>query len=102
MKKKNRKTVTELEELPNIGPAMAEDLRLLGIAKPAQLIGQNAYQMHRKLCTLTGKKHDPCVIDVFLAAVSFMEGGNPVPWHHFTEERKQHLAAMLPEEFMRS
>lgn len=92
----------QLEDLPNIGPAMAKDLRLLGISKPVHLIGKDAYQMHRELCKLSGKEHDPCVIDVFLAAVSFMEGGDPIPWYHFTEERKQHLAATLPGKLRRS
>jgi len=97
MKNPDRETVTQLEDLPNIGPAMAKDLRLLGIARPVQLIGKDAYQMHRRLCTLSGKEHDPCVIDVFLSAISFMEGGEPAPWYHFTEERKQHQTATLPE-----
>ncbi len=97
MKNPDRTTVSQLEDLPNIGPAMARDLRLLGIFKPEQLIGKDGYQMHRKLCTLNGKKHDPCVIDVFLAAVSFMEGGEAAPWYHFTEARKQYLAANLPK-----
>jgi Pathogenicity locus len=91
MKNPDRKTVSQLEDLPNIGPAMANDLRLLDIQQPQHLIGKNAYQMHQKLCKLTGKKHDPCVIDVFLAAVDFMEGGHPAPWWHFTAERKKHL-----------
>jgi len=92
MKNPNRKTVVELEDLPNIGPAMARDLRLLNIKHPQQLIGNNAYHMHSKLCQLTGKVQDPCVIDVFLAAVHFMEGGNSAPWYHFTEERKKYLS----------
>jgi hypothetical protein len=47
---------------------------------PKDLIGKNAYQLHDELCRITGEKHDPCVIDVFLAVIDFMEGGNPVPW----------------------
>ncbi len=90
MKDPDRSTVSRLEDLPNIGPAMAKDLRLLDIQHPQQLIGKNAYQLYRDLCKLSNKEHDPCVIDVFLAAVDFMEGGAPVPWHHFTEERKKH------------
>lgn len=92
MKNPDRKTVSQLEDLPNIGPAMAKDLRLLGVQHPQHLIGRNAYQMHRELCKLTHKEHDPCVIDVFLAAVDFMEGGKSVPWWHFTAERKRYLS----------
>ena len=92
MKTPDRSTVSRLEDLPNIGPAMAKDLRLLGIHHPQQLTGRNAYQMHSELCRLSNKQHDPCVIDVFLAAVDFMEGGTPRPWWDFTEERKTYLS----------
>jgi hypothetical protein len=91
MKNPNRKTVSDLEQLPNIGKAMAKQLRLLGINFPQQLIGRDAYQLHDKLCRLTGTKSDPCVIDVFLSVVHFMEGGEALPWWNFTEERKKIL-----------
>ena len=91
MKHPNRKTVSDIELLPNIGKAMARDLRLLGINSPQQLIGKDAYQLHEKLCKLTGTKTDPCVIDVFLSVVRFMEGGEALPWWNFTEERKRTL-----------
>ena len=32
-----------LEQLPNIGPAAAADLRLMGITEPQQLRGQDAF-----------------------------------------------------------
>ena len=91
MKKPNRQTVTELTDLPNIGKAIAVDLRLINIQHPQDLIGKNAYQLHNELCRVTGERHDPCVIDVFLAVIDFMEGGAPVPWWKFTAERKKHL-----------
>jgi hypothetical protein len=47
------------------------------------------YQMHEALCTATGKKQDPCVIDVFMWAVHFMEGGEALQWWSFTQERKR-------------
>ncbi len=89
MKTPDRKTVPRLEDLPNIGKAMAADLRLIGIEHPRQLIGRDAFEMFDGLCTKTGKQHDPCVIDVFMAVVHFMEGGDPLPWWAFTNERKQ-------------
>jgi len=92
MKNPNRKTVSQLEELPNIGKAIAKDLQLLKIQHPKQLIGKDAFQLHDKLCTITGKKHDPCVIDVFLSVVHFMEGGKALPWWKFTKERKNHFS----------
>ncbi|MEA3468909.1 MAG: helix-hairpin-helix domain-containing protein [Thermodesulfobacteriota bacterium] len=92
MKNPDRATVSELEDLPNIGKAMAQDLRLIGINHPKELIGKDPYKLYDELCRKTGKKHDPCVIDVFLSAVNFMEGGTPAPWWAFTEKRKQWLS----------
>ncbi len=89
MKNLDCKTVSALEALPNIGKAMAADLRLIGIDHPKKLVGKDPFEMYRKLCEKTGTKHDPCVIDVFMAAVDFMEGGEPLPWWEFTEKRKK-------------
>ena len=82
---------TRLEQLPNVGKATAGDLRLLGIATPSELIGRDPYELHRRLCEITGTRHDPCMIDVFIAAVRFMEGAEATPWWHYTAERKIHL-----------
>ena len=86
-----REKVVQLTDLPNIGPAMAADLRLLGIDYPHQLRGRDPYGLYQQLCRDTGTRHDPCVLDVFISIVSFMEGGPPQEWWHFTKERKAHL-----------
>ena len=91
MKNPNRHTVSRFEDLPNVGKAIAEDFHTIGIDRPQDLIGQDAYRMYDILCETTGTRHDPCVIDVFLSAVDFMEGGDPRPWWSFTEERKARL-----------
>lgn len=88
MKNPDRGTVSRLRDLPNVGPATEADLQLLGIDHPKKLIGKNAYTLFDKLCAVTGVRHDPCVIDVFLSVVHFMEGGDAMPWWEFTEERK--------------
>ena len=92
MKNPDRDKVSRLDALPNIGKAMAADLHLIGIRHPNKLIGMKPLQMYEALCTATGKKHDPCVIDVFMSAVHFMEGGEPLPWWSFTKERKKQIA----------
>ncbi|MEA2102546.1 MAG: helix-hairpin-helix domain-containing protein [Thermodesulfobacteriota bacterium] len=92
MKTPDRKTVARLDELPNIGKAMAKDLNLIGIDHPKKLIGKDPFDLYKKLCMVTGKKHDPCIIDVFMSVVHFMEGGNPHPWWSFTADRKKHVA----------
>lgn len=92
MKNPDRKSVSRLEDLPNIGKAIARDLRIIRVSHPRDLIGQDAFDLHEKLCTLTGKHHDPCVIDVFMSAIDFMEGGEPAPWYFFTPKRKEILS----------
>jgi hypothetical protein len=88
----NREQYTRLEEIPNIGPSLAEDLRLVGISHPQDLIGRDPYEMYEELCQKTGARHDPCVIDAFISAVRFMEGEPERPWWAYTSERKHRLA----------
>ena len=77
-----------LEQLPNIGPSLAADLRLLGIEHPRELASREAIQLYRLLCSLTGKRQDPCVLDSFMAATDFMRGAEARPWWFYTAERK--------------
>ncbi|WP_417705671.1 helix-hairpin-helix domain-containing protein [Rheinheimera aquimaris] len=84
-----REKVTKLTDLPNIGKASAADLVVLGIEKPADLLGQAPYDMYYRLCDITGQRHDPCVIDVFISITRFINGDDPKPWWHYTAERKR-------------
>ncbi len=77
-----------LEQLPNVGPALAADLRRLGIAHPRELAAQDPMALYRALCRATGKRQDPCVLDSFIAVVDFMRGAEPRPWWAYTAERK--------------
>lgn len=80
-----------LEQIPNIGKALAKDLRAIGITKPSQLKGRDGLALYRRLNQITGKRHDPCVADTFLAAVDFMNGGAVKAWWKFTARRKKLL-----------
>ena len=77
-----------LEQLPNVGPAFAADLRLIGIERPAELRGQDPLALYRRLCEATGHRQDPCVLDTFMAVTDFMRGGPATPWWNFTAQRK--------------
>jgi len=81
----------ELEQMPNIGCAVAEDLRLIGIRRPRDLSGRDPYALYDALCRKTGVRHDACVLDTFIAAVRFADGGPATPWWRYTAERKQAL-----------
>ena len=84
----------QLEQLPNIGPAIAADLRLIGVHDPAELAGKDAFELYQALCAATGKRQDPCVLDTFIAAVDFMRGGEPRPWWAYTAARKTRYGAV--------
>jgi Pathogenicity locus len=88
--------VSRLEAIPNVGPAIAADLRQLGITTPGEFQGRDPYAMYDDLCRITGQRHDPCLLDTFIAAVRFMEGAPKKPWWKYTAERKRELAARIP------
>ena len=90
---KVRTDVARLEDIPNVGVSVAGDLRQLGITSPGDLPGRDPYALYDNLCRITGQRHDPCLLDTFIAAVRYMEGGPKTPWWKFTAERKRTLAA---------
>jgi hypothetical protein len=89
----DRSELTDLEQLPNIGPAIAADFRQLGITNPQELIGRDPYALYEDLCRLTAQRHDPCLLDTFIAAVRFMGGEQARPWWFYTAERKRYLVS---------
>jgi Pathogenicity locus len=89
----SRDDIAGLEDIPNVGPAVAADLRRLGIKSPGELSGRDPYALYDDLCRLTGQRHDPCLLDTFIAAVRFMAGEPKQPWWKYTAERKRELAA---------
>jgi hypothetical protein len=89
---KGRKQLVRLEDIPNVGSAIAADLRQLGIRSPAELPGRDPYAMYDDLCRITGQRHDACLLDTFIAAVRYMEGEPKKPWWKYTAERKRELA----------
>lgn len=86
--KVDRARVRQLTDLPNVGPAAASDLRLLGIHSPHEVAGQDPMVLYRALCEKTGVRQDPCVLDVFMSIVSFANGEAARAWWEFTPLRK--------------
>ena len=83
-----------LEQLPNVGPALAADLRLIGIRHPRELRGQDPFALYRRLCEATGVRQDPCVLDTFMAATDFVAGAPAAPWWAYTAKRKATFGAV--------
>jgi DNA transformation protein len=92
----DHRVVTSLEQIPNVGPSIAGDLRQVGVRTPRALVGRDPYRLYLSLCKATRERQDPCVLDVFISAVRFMEGGPVQPWWHYTQERKRMVAARSP------
>ena len=94
MKATKASEAKNLEQIPNVGKAVAKDLRSMGITKPEQLKGKDGLELYQKLNRLTGERHDPCMADTLMAAVDFMNGGKAKPWWDFTTKRKKLLKSV--------
>lgn len=88
-KKVVRETTKKLTDLPNIGKLLAKDLERIGIYTPETLKGKEPYALYQRLCEVTGKRQDPCVLDIFISITDFMNGGEPKVWWDYTAERKE-------------
>lgn len=82
-----------LTHLPNIGSAIAADLRAVGVLDAKQLAACEPLALYLNLATQMGKRHDPCVLYTLLAAQHFLRSGEKLPWWTFTEQGKMLLAA---------
>jgi len=59
-----------MQDLISVGPAILGDLEMLGVRNMTQLARSNPQQLYFRLCRMTGERQDPCVLDVFSAAVA--------------------------------
>lgn len=82
-----------LEDLPNIGASIANDLRGLGIHTPAQLATHDPLATYLRLATPMGQRHDPCVLYTLMAAKHYLNTGKALAWWTFTDAGKRLLAA---------
>jgi DNA transformation protein len=80
-----------LEAIPNIGKAIAADLRAIGILTPAQLAGREPLATYHALAGVMGRRLDPCVLYTLLAADHFLRHGKAVPWWKFTAAGRELL-----------
>jgi len=84
-----RLTLQRLEDIPNVGPSLAANLRRVGVDRPRDLRGREPFELYQALCVASGARQDPCVLDVFISAVRYVEGAKARPWWHYTAERKR-------------
>ena len=84
-----RQQVQRLTDIINVGPATRDDLVRLGLDRPQKLIGKDPMEMYRRLCEMDKMRYDPCVLDVFISVVDFMNGNPPQKWWCYTARRKR-------------
>lgn len=77
-----------LASLRNIGKAALADFAVLEIQTIGQLARQDADHLYLTLCQKTRQRHDPCVHDVFAAAIHQALTGEARNWWSFTPQRK--------------
>jgi hypothetical protein len=80
-----------LEDLPNIGPAIAAKLRGIDVCTPSDLRGRDPFELYEELNARTGVRHDPCLLDVLIAVTRFLAGEPAKPWWAYTPERKRKM-----------
>lgn len=85
---------TRLEDLPNIGKAIAADLRAIGYTHPAQLVGLDPLAVYDRMARVMGHRHDPCVLDTLISVRHFLDGEAAQPWWKYTTKRKRLLAEL--------
>ncbi|HAU1153281.1 TPA: Mitomycin resistance protein mcrB [Legionella pneumophila] len=78
-----------LLSLMNVGEATYKDLQLLEINSIPQLAAACADELYLRLQQITGQSHDPCVWDVFAAAINEARTGQKQPWWEWTKIRKK-------------
>ncbi len=57
-------------DLFSVGPATVRDLKILGISRVEQLVDKDARKLYDRLGKLSGKRCDPCMMDVLSAAIA--------------------------------
>lgn len=79
--------------LRNVGPAIRRNFHILGIETPEQLAARTADDLYRRLGAALGERVDPCVHDVFSAAIHEARTGEARVWWAFSEARKDRQKA---------
>jgi hypothetical protein len=83
----------QLEDLISVGPSIRGSFESMGIHTVTQLRRANPKRLYDRLCRMTGTRQDPCVLDVFTAAVA--QAKNPrlpaeqCQWWYWSRKRKE-------------
>jgi nucleotidyltransferase/DNA polymerase involved in DNA repair len=82
-----------LLDLQGVGKAIEADFHSLGIRTVAELAASDGTELYRRLNTLTGVRHDPCVLDTFRCAVAQAQDKQlpeeQTNWWWWSKQRKE-------------
>jgi hypothetical protein len=83
---------TRFRDLVSVGPKMARDFAMLGIRNVSHLARQDPQRMYEKMCSITGQRQDPCVLDTYCAAVAQARDprlpAEQCTWWYWSRKRK--------------
>jgi len=65
------KILKEFQQIPGVGPSIAQDLYDLGIRSISELKNKNPEQLYFQFCALQGCHVDRCLLYVFRCAVYY-------------------------------
>ncbi|QKI89969.1 helix-hairpin-helix domain-containing protein [Thiomicrorhabdus xiamenensis] len=85
--------IKNFRDIPNVGAAIEGKFMTLGLKSPQELIHKDPYQLYEDLCEIMQTRLDPCLLDVFISAVRYMQGEPAQKWWHYTPERKQRMSS---------
>ena len=66
-----KRVVSELEEIPGVGPSIADDLHRIGITRVAQLKNADPQKLFERVNRDQGVVMDRCLLYVFRCAVYY-------------------------------
>ena len=82
----------QLKDLSGVGPATLKDFAQLEVHSVPDLADSDGTELYKRLCDLTGVRHDPCLLDVFRCAIAQARDPNlPAEqrnWWYWSQIRK--------------
>ena len=84
-------TPGRLEQIPGVGPKIAQDLVSIGIRSVEDLKGRSAENLYHKLCRAKGFNIDRCMLYVLRCAVYYASNTEHDPellnWHNWKDRK---------------
>jgi predicted RecB family nuclease len=86
----------KFRDLISVGPAIERDFEMLGVRNVEDLAKRDPEVLYKNLCRKTGARQDPCVLDVFRAAVAQARDpklpAEQCVWWYWSRVRKEQAA----------